>query len=71
MILFADPSNFCIIIVLNFSWDLQSPQEKLKTMLVQNFGATSKSVMVFLKKAYTSCEGWYDASPGNQLIIRP
>ena len=53
MILFADPSNFCIIIVLNLSWDLQSPQEKLKTMLVQNFGATSKSVMVFLKKAYT------------------
>ena len=57
MILFADPSNFCIIIVLHFSWDLQSPQEKLKTMLVQNFGATSKSVMVFLKRPIRNAKG--------------
>ena len=26
--------------------------EKLKTMLRQNFGGTTKSIMVFLKKAY-------------------
>ena len=26
-------------------------QEKLKTMLMQNFGWTTKSIMVFLKKA--------------------
>ena len=31
---------------------LISPQEKLKTMLLQNFGGTTKSLMVFLKKAY-------------------
>ena len=53
VILFVDPSYFCIIIVLNFYWDLQSPQEKLKTMLMQNFGATAKSIMVFLKNAHT------------------
>ena len=29
-----------------------SPQEKLKTMLMQNLGGTTKSIMVFLKKAY-------------------
>ena len=27
-------------------------QEKLKTMLMQNFGWTTKSIMVFLRKAY-------------------
>ena len=27
-------------------------QEKLKTMLNQNFGCTAKSIMVFLRKAY-------------------
>ena len=29
-----------------------SPQEKLKTMLMQNFGGTTKRMMVFLKKDY-------------------
>ena len=45
------PSKICISIVFNFSWDLQSPQEKLKLMLMQIFGQTTKSVMVFLKMA--------------------
>jgi len=30
-----------------------SPQEKLKTMLMENLGGTTKSIMVFLKKAYS------------------
>ena len=30
-----------------------SEKEKLKTMLMQNFGGTTKSFMVFLKKAYS------------------
>ena len=34
------------------SWNLQSQQKKLKTMLMQNFGGTTKSIVVFLKKAY-------------------
>ena len=49
------PPKFCISIVFNFSWDLQLPQEKLKTMLVQNFGGTEKSIMVCLKKTYVDC----------------
>ena len=53
LLLFAVPPKFCISIVFNFSWDLQSPQEKLETMLMQNFGGTKKSIMVFLKKAYS------------------
>ena len=33
-----------------------SPQEKLKTMLMQNLGGTTKSIMVFLKKGQKPCE---------------
>ena len=52
IILFVVPPKFCISIVFSFSWDLQSPQEKLETMLMKNFGGTKKSIMVFLKKAH-------------------
>ena len=34
--------KFCISIVFSFSWELKWPQEKLKTMLMQNFGVTNK-----------------------------
>ena len=33
-------------------WNLSSPQKKLKTMLMQNFGGTTKSIMVFLKNNF-------------------
>ena len=36
------PLKFCISIVPNFSWDDCKSQEKLKTMLMQNFGGTTK-----------------------------
>ena len=39
--LFVSP-KFCISIVFSFSWELKRPQEKLKTMLMQNFGMTRK-----------------------------
>ena len=32
------PPKFCITFVFHFHWVLQLPEEKLKTMLVQNFG---------------------------------
>ena len=32
------PPKFCITIVSNFSWVLQSSQEKSKTMVFQNWG---------------------------------
>ena len=35
-----------------FSRDLQWSQEKIKTMLIQNFGGQTKSIMVFLKVAH-------------------
>ena len=34
--------KFCISIVFSVSWELKWPQEKLKTMLMQNFGVTNK-----------------------------
>ena len=50
--LFVVPPKFCVsIFFFNFSWDLQLPQKKiLKTMLMQNFEGTTKSIMVFFKK---------------------
>ena len=53
VILFVVPPKVCInIFFFNFSWDLQLPQEKIfKTMLMQNFEGTMKSIMVFLKRA--------------------
>ena len=55
MMPFFVPAKFCISIVFNFSWDLQLPQERLETILVQNFGGTKKSIMVFLKKTHVDC----------------
>ena len=34
--------KFCISIVFSFSWELKWPQEKLRTVLMQNFGVTNK-----------------------------
>ena len=43
IILFVWPSKFCIRIVFIFSWDhRKSQEEKLETMLMQNFAGTSK-----------------------------
>ena len=39
--LFKTP-KFCISIVFSFPWDHFNSQEKLKTMLLQNFGVTNK-----------------------------
>ena len=38
----------------SFSWDLQSQKEELKTVLMQNFGGTTKSIMEFLKSPIES-----------------
>ena len=35
------PQKFGISIVFSLSWELKWPQEKLKTMLMQNFGVTN------------------------------
>ena len=52
IILFVCPPKFCMNIVSIFPLDLQWSQEKIKTMLMQDFGGQTKSIMVFLKVAY-------------------
>ena len=44
--------KFCMSIVSSFSWDLQWPQEKTTTMLMQNLGRQTKSIMVFSEVGY-------------------
>ena len=39
---YLSPPTFCITIVFSFSWEIKWPQEKLKTMLMQNFRMTNK-----------------------------
>ena len=39
------PPKFCITFVFQLSWVLQLSQEKLKTMLMQNFGGQIRCIM--------------------------
>ena len=49
------PSKFCITIVSNSSWVLQSSQEKSKTMVMQTFGGwvggggEARCIIVYVK----------------------
>ena len=45
-------SKFCITFVLHFSWVLQPSQEKLITMLMQNFGGQIRCIMGDVQVAY-------------------
>ena len=54
-------------IVYDFSKDLQSPQEKLKTMLMNNFEGITKTVIVFLKKPYSIIDKKKHWSPQQTL----
>ena len=47
------PSKFCITFVFHFSWVLQPSQEKLKTMLMQNFGGQIRYIMGKVEVAYS------------------
>ena len=49
---FICPSKFCTSIVSTFSWDLKWSQEKTKTMVMQNLGGQTKSIMTFSEVAY-------------------
>ena len=46
--------QICISIVFVFSWNLCKFQEKLETMLMQNLGVQTESIMVFSGVAYIS-----------------
>ena len=39
------PPKFCVTCLFHFSWVLQSSKEKLKTMLMQNFGGQIRCIM--------------------------
>ena len=39
------PPKICITFVFHFPWVLQSSQEKLKTMIMQNFGGQTRCIM--------------------------
>ena len=61
--------KICISIVLNFSWDVQSSQEKLKTMVMQNIGGQSKGIMGDVEVVN---EGFYFfANSSRQLLTVP
>ena len=57
IILFACPPKFYISIVFVFSRHHCKAQEKLETMLMQNFGGQTKSIMVFSEVAYSNIPG--------------
>ena len=47
------PAKFCIAFVFHISWVLQLSQEKLKTMLMQNFEGQIRCIMGNVEVAYT------------------
>ena len=54
----------CLSIVFNFSWDNNKSRENLKTMIMQNFGGKTKSVVVWRQslswpiKSQIKTNGW-------------
>ena len=51
IILLFCPPKFCITFVFHFSWVLQPSQEKLKTMLLQNFGRQTRCILGYVQVA--------------------
>ena len=49
IIFFVVLPKFCLSIVFSFTWHLQSPQEKLKLMLMQILGDNKKCYGIFEK----------------------
>ena len=47
------PLKICITFVFHFSWVLQPSQEKLKTILMQNFGGHKRCIMGDVQVLYT------------------
>ena len=49
------PPKFCISIVFILSWDLQWSQERLETILTQNFGGTNKKYYGIFESGLLHC----------------
>ena len=64
--------KFCITFVFLSCWVLQPSQEKLKTMLKQNFGGQIRCIMGNLEVAYsTKRESAICTSPITRLVCAP
>ena len=50
------PPKFCTTFVFHFSWVLQPSQEKLKTMLMQNFGGQIRCIMGDVQVRYKASQ---------------
>ena len=70
MLFFVTP-KFCKSIFFSFSWELKWPQEKLKTMLMQNFGLTKREHIIVCYGIF--CGGQLSTSGlfNKKLQIRP
>ena len=68
ILLFVCPPKFCISIVFVFSWDHCKSQEKLETMLMQNLGGQTKSIMVFSGVAYMFKVFGLVSNPSDQIV---
>ena len=62
------PPKFCTTFVFHFSWVLQPSQEKLKTMLMQNFGGQIRCIMGDVQVAYKAL---FFSSPRLAIRARP
>ena len=60
--------KFCMTFVFHFSWVLQLSQEKLKTMLMQNFGGQIRCIMGEVQVAYKAL---FFSSPRLAIRARP
>ena len=61
--LFVCHPKFCISIVFSFSWGHFNSQEKLKTMLMQNFGVTNRDHygMLWYFLEWSIVQSYFDA----------
>ena len=62
--------KFCITSVFHFAWVLQWSQEKLKTMLMQNFGGQIRCILGDVQVAYEQLQQRNHREP-SFLKLRP
>ena len=48
------PPKLCVSIMFDFSWDDPNTQEKMETMVMQNFGGLTRCMIVNVKMVNTT-----------------
>ena len=51
--------KFCITIIFDFSWDDCNTQEKLETVVMQNFRGQTRCIMVYVKMVNTGISNFF------------